>query len=69
MSPRGRAGVAAQGPQSHRVAELPREAVPACRHAIIPGAGHMSPLTHPDELARIVLDHLAWTDAGATARA
>jgi pimeloyl-ACP methyl ester carboxylesterase len=52
-----------------RVAELLREAVPGCRHATIPGAGHMSPLTHPEELARIVLDHLAWTDAGAATRA
>jgi lipase len=52
-----------------RVTELLREAVPACRCATIPGAGHMSPLTHPEELARIVLDHLAWTAAGAANRA
>ena len=45
--------------------ELLREAVPVCRRAIIPGAGHMSPLSNPEELARIVLDHLAWTDAAA----
>jgi pimeloyl-ACP methyl ester carboxylesterase len=52
-----------------RVAELLRDAIPGCRYATIPGAGHMSPLTHVEELARIVLGHLAWTDAGATTRA
>ncbi len=48
-----------------RVTELLRDAVPGCRYATIPGAGHMSPLTHPEELARIVLDHLGRASAGA----
>jgi pimeloyl-ACP methyl ester carboxylesterase len=43
-----------------RVTELLRNAVPGCRHVTIPGAGHMSSLTHPEDLARIVLDHLGW---------
>jgi pimeloyl-ACP methyl ester carboxylesterase len=46
-----------------RVTELLRDAVPGCRHVTIPGAGHMSPLTHPEDLARIVLDHLGWDGA------
>jgi pimeloyl-ACP methyl ester carboxylesterase len=48
-----------------RVTEQLREAIPGCRYATIPGAGHMSPLTHPEELARIVLDHLGPGGAGA----
>ena len=41
-----------------RVAELLGGANPACRSATIAAAGHMSPLTHPEELARIISDHL-----------
>ncbi len=41
-----------------RVTELLRAAMPESQYTIVPGAGHMSPLTHPDALARIVLDHL-----------
>ena len=52
-----------------RVAELLRDAIPGCRYVVIPGAGHMSPLTHSEELARIVLDHLERNGAGATASA
>ena len=48
-----------------RVTELLRDAVPGCRYVTIPGAGHMSPLTHPEELAPIVLDHLGRGGAGA----
>lgn len=42
-----------------RVAELLRDAVAGNRFAPIPGAGHMSPLTRPEEVARIILAHLA----------
>jgi hypothetical protein len=49
--------------------ELLREAVPGCCYAVVPGAGHMSPLTHPEELARIVLNHLGRAGAGAAASA
>jgi pimeloyl-ACP methyl ester carboxylesterase len=52
-----------------RVTELLREAVPGCRYAVVPGAGHMSPLTHPEELARIVRDHLGRAGAGVAASA
>ena len=52
-----------------RVTELLREAVPGCRYAVVPGAGHMSPLTHPEELARIVRDHLGRAGAGVAAPA
>ena len=50
-----------------RVTELLRDTVPGCRWVTIPGAGHMSPLTHSEELARVVLDHLGWRGAGAPA--
>lgn len=40
--------------------------VPACRHAVIEGAGHMMPLTHPAPLIDAVVAHLpAVTGAAA----
>lgn len=37
-----------------RTSEVLRGAVPAARYEVIAGAGHMSPLTHPAEIARII---------------
>ena len=52
-----------------RVTELLHGAIPGCRYATIPGAGHMSPLTHPEELGRVVLDHLECGGRGDPATA
>jgi pimeloyl-ACP methyl ester carboxylesterase len=45
-------------PADRRTAEVLAGAVPGSRCVTIAGAGHMSPLTHPEEVARIVRDHL-----------
>ncbi len=37
-----------------RMTELVRQAVPGCLGAEIPGAGHMAPITHPQQVARLV---------------
>jgi lipase len=37
-----------------RTSEVLRDAVPSARYEVIAGAGHMSPLTHPAEIARII---------------
>jgi pimeloyl-ACP methyl ester carboxylesterase len=41
-----------------RTTEVLRNAVPAARYETIAGAGHMSPLSHPQEVARLVRVHL-----------
>ena len=46
-----------------RVTEILRERIPRCRYEIIPGAEHMSPLTHPECIAAAIERHLA-LDAG-----
>lgn len=33
--------------------------IPGARHALIDGAGHMAPLTHPEATAALIRDHLA----------
>ena len=40
------------------VADLLACALPNAKLALLPGAGHMSPFTHPAELNRLILDHL-----------
>jgi pimeloyl-ACP methyl ester carboxylesterase len=40
------------------IADLLAGALPNAKLAILPGAGHMSPFTHPAELNRLILDHL-----------
>ena len=42
-----------------RISEILAGALPNCRYEIVAGAGHMSPLTHPGEVAALVLDHIA----------
>jgi lipase len=44
-----------------RTSEVLRDAVAAAHHEVMAGAGHMSPLTHPAEVARIIREHLART--------
>ncbi|MBL6458880.1 alpha/beta hydrolase [Belnapia sp. T6] len=41
-------------PADRRTAEVLAATVPGSRCVAIPGAGHMSPLTHPEEVARII---------------
>ena len=40
------------------VTHILKDAIPESRYAIVEGAGHMSPLTHPDEIARLIDAHL-----------
>ena len=48
------------GVVAHRLAvDLLGEALPNAKVATLKGAGHMSPFTHPAELNRLILDHLA----------
>jgi len=42
-----------------RVCEILRSQIPGCDYEIIPGAEHMSPLTHPAEVASVIRRHLA----------
>lgn len=42
-----------------RMSELMVEALPRATHRVISGAGHMSPLTHPVEVAGAIADHIA----------
>lgn len=42
-----------------RMSELMAAALPRASHQFIPGAGHMSPLTHPGDVARAIVDHIA----------
>jgi pimeloyl-ACP methyl ester carboxylesterase len=46
-------------PPDRRVTEVLRERMPKCRYIIIPGADHMSPLSHPEFIANAVRDHVA----------
>ena len=41
-----------------RMSELMVEALPRATHRVISGAGHMSPLTHPAEVARAIASHV-----------
>lgn len=41
-----------------RVAEILRDNIPQCRYEVIPGAEHMSPLTHPEFIAMAVERHI-----------
>lgn len=50
-------------PPDRRTAEIVRDAVPGVRFEVISGAGHMSPLSHPQEVARLVREHVVRTDA------
>jgi pimeloyl-ACP methyl ester carboxylesterase len=42
-----------------RISEILRDTIPDCRYATIPGAAHMSPLTHPNEVATLLLEQLS----------
>ena len=42
-----------------RVTQILRDTIPNSEYAVIPDAGHMSPLTHPGEVAKLLLAHLS----------
>ena len=46
-------------PPDRRVTEILREHMSKCQYRIIPGADHMSPLTHPEFIADAIRDHVA----------
>ncbi len=46
-----------------RVTELLRDTLPNVRYSVIPDAEHMSPLTHPADVAAIIKKHLAFLAA------
>ena len=45
-------------PPDRRVTEILREQIPQCQYAIIPGADHMSPLSHPEFVANAIRRHV-----------
>jgi pimeloyl-ACP methyl ester carboxylesterase len=45
-------------PTDIRISELVRDAITQAHYEIIPDAGHMSPFTHPFDIARLVQEHL-----------
>ncbi len=45
-----------------RVTEILCDEIPECRYEVIPDAEHMSPLTHPDEVARLIDQQLATSE-------
>lgn len=45
-----------------RMAELVAATIPGCRFSFIRGARHMSPLTHPTEVARVIRSNLESLD-------
>lgn len=48
-----------------RITEILRDTVPGCVHTLVPGAEHMSPLTHPGDIAALVQGHIARAGASA----
>lgn len=53
---------------SREITRLLAEAMPLARHRTIPNAGHMSPITHPAEVNRLILTHVS-TNGAQTASA
>jgi pimeloyl-ACP methyl ester carboxylesterase len=46
-------------PPTRAVVDLLSKALPNARVGTVRGAGHMSPFTHPTEINRLIIDHLA----------
>ncbi len=55
-------------PSLRAMASLVERLVPGARQAIVAGAAHMSPITHADEVARIIREHLEPTSARPSLR-
>jgi pimeloyl-ACP methyl ester carboxylesterase len=60
-------GTHSPGP-SRAIVRLLAEALPRARHCPIPDAGHMSPITHPAEVNRFILEHLSKNGAKSPKR-
>ncbi len=45
-------------PADRRTTELLRDTMSGAQYVLLAGAGHMSPLTHPADVARVVREHL-----------
>lgn len=45
------------------VSEIVRNHLPICNYALLEGAEHMSPITHPKELASLIEEHIVRSDA------
>ena len=50
---------------SRAITRLLAETLPRARHRTIRNAGHMSPITHPAEVNKLVLEHLLTNGAPA----
>jgi pimeloyl-ACP methyl ester carboxylesterase len=61
-------GERSPGP-SRRIVEMLATAMRLARVERIPGAGHMSPVTHPDAVNAAIREHLCRTAMGATRQA
>jgi pimeloyl-ACP methyl ester carboxylesterase len=61
-------GERSPGP-SRRIVEMLETTLPRARLERIPGAGHMSPVTHPDAVNAAISKHLYRTAVGTTRRA
>jgi pimeloyl-ACP methyl ester carboxylesterase len=48
------------------ITRLLAQAMPRARHRTIGNAGHMSPITHPDEVNPLILEHLSMSSARPT---
>lgn len=55
-------------PTDFRISELVRDAIAGAHYEIIAEAGHMSPFTHPLEVAQLVQEHLARASASGVRR-
>lgn len=42
-----------------RITEILRDTLPDCEYALVPEAAHMSPLTHPEQVAALIRRHLS----------
>ena len=60
-------GMHSPGP-SRTIVRLLAEALPRARHCTVPDAGHMSPITHPAEVNRFILEHLSKNSAQTDTR-
>ncbi len=54
-------------PPARRISEILASEIPGARRTVIPGAGHMSPLTHAAEVAAAIADHLNASVGGTAA--
>src|SRR5262245_54128332 len=55
-----------QAPMPTRlIADNLPQRLPVCRLAVVPGAGHMGPLTHASEVAGLIARHIGAVDAAA----